>query len=286
MEVYKDSTTTLKLNIGEDADGDNVTLTITRLSDDEIILNGVSTNKDSTGVYSYTLDEDETGVLGEYKKVWSYAINTDSKTKTSYFTIVVGYATPGEIKVAFPELVSATDAELQRKEQLARKMINIFCNQIFDVEEGTTKIIQGNASDFLPLPRRMWQLDTVKINGTDDITTSVELNSKFYVRKKSTIPPVDIKRDVFGGPYFKSNVYYHLAGNWGWRFVPEEIKMATKILVADYFNDDTLLRQHGVVSAQFGDLSYKFAGDLWATTGNYDVDLLIAPYKNTNFTVI
>jgi hypothetical protein len=58
------------------------------------------------------------------------------------------------------------------------------------------------------------------------------------------------------------------------------------ILVNDYFCDDTLLREHGVISSTMGDRSIDFKRDLWGTTGNYNVDMLLSDYTYFNMRLI
>ena len=110
----------------------------------------------------------------------------------------------------------------------------------------------------------------------------MELIDEYHIRPINSPISVayhDVKSDItYDNSFFKRGVSYYVTGNWGWESVPEDVRLAATMLIYDYFNDETLLRRHGVYQSAIGDTQYTFNNDLWFTTGNYDVDLLLAAY--------
>ncbi len=299
MEFDIETSDYLKLNIyvsGVLASADTspsnpmVFLTVTRLSDDVVIINNQQASTISTGSYQYLISASNNANLGRYKAVWTYTISAVPYTKTEYYSVVVGYANAQEVRDEFPELSTKTNDEIYRKERLARNIINTFCDQTFDYELGVTKTIltAGKPTNHLRLPKRLWELTTFSFHDTaENITDLVEIESDYYVRPIEGSGFEDIKRDIqFTSGFFIRNTKYDLEGNWGWESVPEEIELACRLLIKDYMMDDSLLRQHGVWVAQMGDTQMTFKQDLWATTGNYDVDILLGNYVLTSFVII
>lgn len=75
-------------NTYTDATGD-VTVTITRRSDDAVVVNGVVADHDDIGLYSYTLTMSAvTGIKDQYISVWSWMIGTDARVFEYEFQIV------------------------------------------------------------------------------------------------------------------------------------------------------------------------------------------------------
>ena len=294
MEILYQSSDSILLSIfvnGKltDADLDDVTVTIVRLLDDEVIVTDGVAARIGLGKYEYILSVDNNSVISQYRATWTYSISFSENIKVTYYDVVVGYTTAQATRDEFSELEDKGNDDIYRKEKLARRIINSVTGQIFDFES-VTKIIRGRDSNTLYLPRRVFDLVSVKIDGTDDITSEIELFDERWLRQKvSGIPGtfLDIKRGITEpANYFTSGVDYHILAGWGWESVPEDIQEATRLLINDYFNDDVLLRQHGVISTQMGDRTITLRPDFWGTTGNYDVDILLANYIDMKMRLI
>jgi len=294
MEVLYQSSAILRLAInveGSSRDADivdgthQVTITITRNSDNTVIVDASNVEHETTGLYKYVLDPNDNLTLGKFKVVWNYQIDGEVFPRTQYYDVVVPYTNAADLKAEYPELDSKQDSEIYRKEKLARRIINTFCKQSFDFETGVAKKIEGTDSQKLLLPKRIYNLTSVVDDEGTDFTSEVEIYTDYHLRRKDIDTEYDERTNVLGIPYFHERVYYYITGDWGWPYVPEEIQRATNLLIKDYFTDDSLLRQHGIFQATIGDEQYYFNNDLWNTTGNYDVDILISNYTNFNITV-
>jgi hypothetical protein len=293
MELYRGTGDSITLSIyinGElkNADISGIThlvyVTITNATTGTAVVTNANANNVGIGKYEYPLSVATNSTLGDYKAVWTFTVDSVQNTKTDYYKVVVPYTTASEFRDYFPELSDKSNEEIYRKEKLARKIIDAYAGQTFDFETATTKIVNGEDSNTLYLPRRIYELTSVSIDNTDDITTEVELYNDFWIRPVYNFVPrryTEIKRGIIDETYyFGLGVRYYVKGEWGWEYVPEEIQHACRLLVADYFEDDYMLRQHGVISAQLGDRSINFRNDLWGTTGNYDVDALLSGFTN------
>ena len=56
------------------------------------------------------------------------------------------------------------------------------------------------------------------------------------------------------------------------------IEEAAKILIAEYLNQDSQNRKHGVIFSGIGPIQTNYATDLMGTTGNIDADVLLMDY--------
>lgn len=265
-------------------------ITVTRLSDLVAIATNQTVTPVSTGKYRYPLTTSNNSVLGMYKAVWSYDIQSVTNTKTDFYEVVIGYTSAQEFRDEFPAMAEKTNDEIYRKEKLARRIINIFCGQSFDFELHTTKHVVGQNHNTLLLPRRIFNLYSTSISGTDDISTEIEIfDSNWLAPINGTDIPgfIDIKRDIMvPTKYFRPGVTYFVTADWGWEYVPENIHLAAMMLINDYFCDDIMLHDHGVISSQMLDKQVTFKDDLWGTTGNYAVDQLLADHTYVNMRLI
>lgn len=294
MEILYQSSSSIRLTIGVDGSPRNadivndvhqVFITITKVSDDSVIVNNQGAENEDVGIYKYLLDPNDNGTLDKFKVTWTYTVDGEPFTKTQFYDVVVPYTSASEFRSEFSEFSSKTDAEIYHKEKLARHIINTFCHQSFDFELDVTKKVEGNDSQKLLLPKRIYTLSEVLISNEEDITDTLEIYTDHHLRRTDIDDEFDERRNLFGLDYFRKHTYYFVTGDWGWEYVPDDISKATNLLIADYFGDDSLLRQHGVFQATIGDEQYYFNNDLWNTTGNYDVDMLISNYTDINMTL-
>jgi hypothetical protein len=248
------------------------------------VVTGGTASSVSTGKYKYTLTTAQLSTLGKFRAVWSYTIGGIANTKTDYYDVVVGYANAAQVKEMYPSLASKTNDEIYAKEKLARKIIDVFCNQNFGFEDNVAYTFRGGNDNNLYLGKRLYNLTSVKIGGTDDITSELEILDDYWLAPSWDARPGFFVQDTKRGlvdpsqRYFRGQLKYEVTGDWGWEYVPDSINLAACMLINDYFCDTTLLREHGVISYQLGEKSMTFQRDFWGTTGNFDVDQLLSEY--------
>ena len=278
-------------DVDQDVGVYQIFVTVTRMSDNSKIVDNQNATRVDVGKYKYILTTANNSSLGMHKVVWTYEISGVTNTKTEYYEVVVPYTSAQEVRDMYPDLASKSNEEIYRKEQIARRIINVYCNQSFDFEKAVTKIVYGKSANVLLLPRKLYTITSVKVDDTDDVTSDIEIYNEEWLKPTwvttTTMKFVDIKRGITEpSHYFREGEKYYVKGDWGWEYVPENIRLASMILINDYFCDDTLLREHGVVDAQMGDRSLEFRRDLLGTTGNYNVDQLLADYTYFNMRLI
>jgi hypothetical protein len=296
VQVYHQSSSSLRFSLivdGKLKDADiidgqyQVSATVTRLADNVVIISDELVERESTGMYKLTLTPSHTSSLGKYKLEWKYTVSGSTHIRTTSFDVVIPYASASQVRAEFPELANKSDDEIYRKEKLARKVIETICNQSFDFELNKTYKVLGRDADILRLPKRIWKLNSVKLDGVDDITSSVEIHENHFLRAVKLPWDVNLERKFFDVHLFRAKVIYHVNGNWGWEFVPEEVQQAASLLIRDYFNDEYMLRQHGIWQMDVGDEGYRTSFDvILSGSGNVDVDALLSNFIRPRFEVI
>ena len=86
--------------------------------------------------------------------------------------------------------------------------------------------------------------------------------------------------------YFGKDAAYLVRGEYGWRELPEDIKVATYELINDFVCNDYIYRNKGLKSIQNDAFNIQFADGMLNGTGNLYVDALLAPYKSWNLKAI
>jgi hypothetical protein len=71
---------------------------------------------------------------------------------------------------------------------------------------------------------------------------------------------------------------YKVTGDYGWRYVPDNITQAAQLLVADIMNNDSEYRNHGIYRADMDAISLYMNQDFYQSTGNIEADILLMDY--------
>ena len=223
-------------------------------------------------------------------------------------TIKRPYATVSEIKNYFENgangavsiLNSQPDTFIEKLERKARYLINTYINSEFKFEYKTVGAY-GQNTDLLHLGQRIESFD--KITSDDyviyDSTEEPVLDilgatlaiapSKFAIKIVSE--GVNITEWVDQNPlqnpsYFGKDSSYLIRGEYGWKAVPEDVKIAVYELINDFMCNDSVYRNKGLKSIQNDSFNIQFADGMLNGTGNLYVDSLLAPYKVWNLKAI
>jgi len=119
----------------------------------------------------------------------------------------------------------------------------------------------------------------------------VEINrvNNYIIDKKSFF------HDSYYNPYQtnpKANMNWHptemfdvrrvfeITGDWGYNWVPNEVREAFIILFEQSFSGDSIAdaKAQGVWEIHLGDFFAKISQDVWGSTGNAQADNLLAPF--------
>ena len=86
--------------------------------------------------------------------------------------------------------------------------------------------------------------------------------------------------------YFGKDSSYLIRGEYGWKAVPEDVKIAVYELINDFMCNDSVYRNKGLKSIQNDSFNIQFADGMLNGTGNLYVDSLLSPYKSWNLKAI
>ena len=262
---------------------------------------------DTAGEYLVFLNQNITGSNRVLEVVWSYNLNGIAGTQTDYYKVENTYADPNEI-IDFLGFGSTTSdinyhdpKELQSAEKLARTIIDGYTMQTFGRYYGTQEQI-GIGSDSIELTEKMISLKKVYENGllVVDNTVTPKVNSfGFEVEISPTgkairivNPGWDIRYDNQVDPTimyygkFRDQARYKFEGDIGYKYVPEDIKMAAMLLVNDIISNDFNWRNKYLKKVNLSEISFEMAGGAFNGTGNIAVDNILDLYRNLNMMVI
>ena len=189
---------------------------------------------------------------------------------------------------------------VEKLERKARYLINSYIGDEFKFEYKTVGAY-GQNTDLLHLGQRIESFDKITsddlviYDSTED--TPIDLlgatvgiaPSKFGIKVVSE--GVNITEWVDQNPlvnpsYFGKDSSYLVRGEYGWKAVPEDIKIAIYELINDFMCNDSIYRNKGLKSIQNDSFNIQFADGMLNGTGNLYVDSLLAPYKVWNLKAI
>jgi hypothetical protein len=220
---------------------------------------------------------------------WTFILNGESFTETSYYDVVTPLLTDREVKEIHP---NATDYEVRRIEAATRHIIQAHTGQRFGRFKGIYTV-RGNDSRKLELPARLLELNSV-----NELQDSVE---KYFAVEQGGwvlrhfpwgVPPVkadyyELHQHVGGVIHNPNNVrlgefykeyHFDVDGVWGYHEVPDPVKEAARLLVNDYACADSQYRDRYLTSMTAADWRIQFHEGAFARTGNVRADQLLADY--------
>lgn len=285
LEVKRGGTKRLAVNTGATATAVKITLTHELGT---VLLNQANTSGSGANWY-YDLTADNTNVCGVIKVTWNYNIGATPKKQVEYFKVYQPYTSESDLVATFPELDGKTD-DFSRVEKTIRGIVDTYCGQSFDAMPGITVKVDGSGSNMLHVWYRIEELTNVYVDGdlTNDIAAYVEVtpDSDFYIRRKNSGGDGN-KSEAFermftsteySHRFFNKKRVYHIKGDFGWGYVPSNVEEATKLLMQDWYNQDSIHRRHGVIFSGVGPVQNNYQTDLVGTTGNIDADVLLMDY--------
>ena len=268
---------------------------------------GLATNEDEDGSYSYMLQPSLTNIQRVLKVVWHYSVNGVVFDQEDYYRVSTVYATvsdivdfmgygstPSELNYMAPERISAA-------ERVARTIIEGYTSQAFYTRYGTQEQF-GVGSDAIYLVERMltidkmWENDNLVIDNTinpvyNNFGFNVEitptgkavriLNQGWDVRYDNQVDP-----NILYYGRFRDNSRYTFQGVMGYKYVPEDIKLACMLLTGDILANDYNWRNKYLKKVNLSEISFEMAGGAFNGTGNVTVDNILDSYRNVNIVII
>ena len=270
-------------------------------------FSGLATDEEQDGSYSYLLTPALTNIQRMLKVVWSYSIDDTEFTQEQFYRVSSVYAavsdiidfygygsTPAELNYMSPERITSA-------EKVARTIIDGYTGQKFYTYYGSQEQF-GKGGDAIELVERMLTLDKVWENDQLLIDNTVDpaINNFGFVLEISPTGKAvrivnagwDVRYDNQVDPAvlyygrFRDNARYKFEGQIGYKYVPEDIKLAAMLLVGDLLTNDYNWRNKYLKKVNLSEISFEMAGGAFNGTGNVIVDNILDQYRNVNIVII
>ena len=302
-EVQANTSKTVTLTLSADAVGNAVTAVLTPGWSGETVLGSTNCTRTGVGTYTITYGEKAAGSGnyylesgGEHKVEFSYTVGSTAYTSAQYFFIYEPYVSSTNFFAIHSGLETNFSSSFTTYEKKVRRIINTFCGQDFYSFLSKTVTLDGNDSLALHLPKPLYLLTTVYADYGDsdqllihDSSDSTNLNlekvrsfgnfeSSWHVRFKNKTTTNVNKRLM--GDKFNHKSDYRITGDWGWRYVPQNVQSASEILIADMMNNDSEYRNHRILDVSLDTPRMSFDADFLGTTGNTEADILLMDYTS------
>jgi hypothetical protein len=292
-EVKINTSKTLTLTLPSDPTSNLVSVSLYHEFGD-LVSGPTSATRTGTGVYTITYGQRSSGIYilnsaGKHRADFTYTISGVSCTQSQYINVYTPYLTASEFFDAYPDLEDAFANNFEAINKRVRNVINTFCGQTFDFYENLSISINGNgyASMRLPLPISN-MTEVIQDPGTDDeflvygdtveniekVKQAFDFDSSWNIRFKKSNSP----ENIFILGKFNVDSVYKVTGNYGWRYVPDNITQAAQLLVADIMNNDSEYRNHGIYRADMDAISLYMNQNFYESTGNIEADILLMDY--------
>lgn len=286
------------------------TVSIYDADDDSIALVGFSNNvtdEEPTGIYSYMLTPNLTNITRVLKIVWTYQINGIDFVNESFYRISTVYATVSDIMdfLGFGASPNAINYQSPEKiitaEKIARTIVEGYTNQTFYTTYGSQEVF-GKGGDAVSVISRMLTIDKVWENDVLVVDNTVDpyyntfgfgleisptgfairiVNAGWDVRYDNQVDPAVL---YYGR--FRDNGRYKFQGQMGYKYVPEDIKIATMLLVNDILANDFNWRNKYLNKVNLSEISFEMHEGAFNGTGNVTVDSILDLYRNVNIVII
>jgi hypothetical protein len=296
-DVKIDTAKTLTLTLPTDADSNTVSVVLTHEFGD-VVQASTAATRSSEGVYTITYGQQDSGIYvfnsaGKHRADFTYSVSGTEYSQSQYVNVYTPYISWSEFLASHSEL-SSFESDFDTYEKRARNIINTYCGQTFDSYPEKSITLDGTNHKNLHLPIPISTLRKVTFNpGDSDAevihdSTDASLNniekvrqpfnfeSSYYLRFKANIVQTNTSR--LRGKTFKDHSDYKIEGDFGWRYVPLNIKQAADLIITDLMNDDSEYRRHGITSVDMDTLRFTMTNNFYESTGNIEADVLLTDY--------
>jgi hypothetical protein len=272
-----------------------------------LLSSSTSHDEQPTGIYSWTLTQNITNTNRVIQVIWTYHSNGITATEEQFYSIETSYASVSEIVdfLGFGSDASSVNyhdaKDIAKAEKLARTIIEGYTDIKFYTYYGYQEIF-GKGSDGLELVERalsidkVWENDLLLIDNTinpvyNTFGFNLEIsptgrairivNAGWDVRYDNQVDPAVL---YYGR--FRDNARYKIQGQIGYKYVPEDIKLAAMLLVGDIVANDYNWRNKYLSKVNLSEISFEMAKGAFNGTGNVTVDNILDQYRNLNIVII
>jgi hypothetical protein len=291
--------------------GTNPTLSIYDADNDSTVLTGFSNlsayDETPAGIYSYTLTPAVTNINRVLEIRWTYVTGGVTVNQTDFYAVESPYCTISEAMDFLSVSPHVGDSnymdpkQIISAEKLARTIIEGYTGIKFYTYYGSQEI-WGIGADAVELTERILEIDQVY---EDDIqiidNTQVPVFNTFGFKLVITqtgkqvridYPGWDLRYDNQIDPTilyygrFRSGARYKFVGQMGYKYVPEDIKLASMMLINDIVSNDYNWRNKYLQKVDLSEISFEMAKGAFNGTGNVAVDNILDQYRNINIVII
>jgi hypothetical protein len=264
-----------------------------------LVSGPTNATRTGTGVYTITYGQQASGIYvlnsaGRYRVDFTYTISGTSYTQSQYINVYTPYVDIDTFFTDHPDLENDYYEKFDKMEKRVRNIINTFCGQSFDYYPNKYIEISGSGKNTLHLPHPISGLTKVTVNvGDEDQTvihdsTDATLNniekskephnfqSSYYIQFKRSF--LDSVQTLIVSSKFDEGDDYKIEGDFGWKYVPDNIVQAADLLLEDMMNGDSDYRRHGMTTVDMDILKYQVKDSFYESTGNIEADVLLMDY--------
>jgi hypothetical protein len=299
MENVKINTSkTLTLTLPSDPIGDDVFVDLYSEYGD-LLQEDLEATRVSAGVYTITFGQNNAGIyvlnsVGVHQAVFKYVVSGEDYSQSKYFNVYTQYVDSDSFFEENPELIDRHEDIFDLYEARVRNIIDTYCGQSFGSLNNKHFFVDGNNHKNLHLPFPISTLRKVTLNpgegseeilhdSSDSSINNIEkirqhgnFESSYYLRFK--VNTVTTENSRLFSRNFREGGVYKVEGDFGWRYVPDNVKQAAILLIADLMNDDSEYRRHRITNISMDTTSFSMPGDFYETTGNIEADVLLMDY--------
>jgi hypothetical protein len=292
-EVKINTSKTLSLTLPSDPDGNIVSVSLYH-EFDNLVSGPTSATRTGTGAYSITFGQQSSGIYilnsaGRHRADFTYEMSGVEYTQSKYINVYTPYITASEFFDLYPEYEENFSNIFETLAKRCRNIINTFCGQSFDYYPNKSISINGNGYANMRLPLPVSNLtEVVQDPGTEvsftiysDSIANIEkvkqgygFDASWNIRFKKSSSP----ENIFVLGKFNKDSVYRITGDYGWMYVPDNVKQASQVLIADMINNDSEYRNHGIYRADIDTMSFYIKDSFYESTGNIEADVLLMDY--------
>ena len=292
-EVKINTSKTLTLTLPSDPTSNLVSVSLYH-EFGNLVSGPTSATRTGTGVYTIAYGQQASGIYilnsaGRHRADFTYTISGTSYTQSQYVNVFTPYITASEFFDEHPELEDSFSNVFENLAKKARNIIDTFCGQSFDYYPNKTIYIYGNGYQSMRLPLPISTLteiiqdegrdeETILVNANTDSVEKMRQPFNFETTYQIKFRKSSLVEEMFYLGKFLKDSLYKVTGDFGWRFVPDNIKQASSLLIADMMNNDSEYRNHGIVRVEMDAIRLYMKDSFYESTGNIEADVLLMDY--------
>lgn len=292
-EVKINTSKTLTITLPSDPASNTVSVSLYHEFGD-LVSGPTNATRVSAGVYTITYGQAASGIYilnsaGKHRAQFTYTISNTVYTQSQYINVYTPYLTYEEFFAEYSELEEEYGAKFDSFAKKAKNVIDTFCGQSFEFFPDKTIKLNGNGYTTLRLPVPVVNLsevvqdpgednETLLLGDTADTIEKLKQPMNFETTYNLKFKKANVAEEIFLLGKFHKDSVYQINGDYGWPYVPHNVKQACAIIVADMMNNDNEYRNHNIARVELGPTRFYMKDSFYESTGNVEADVLLMDY--------